>query len=524
VTDHLIDVREVVSRFDVKPNLIKTIWRECQPKLLVVTDNLSFATTSGFGLSQFVSTLATGAIHGMLPQVVKARRGTADPDADLSNFRFDDATHGLTKSRYDVVFLFGINSEGVAQLPAAEVDAIARFMQAGGGVFATGDHESLGAALSRDIPRVRNMRYWKQSETPNVSNATRLSTNLSGDDETEEFADQSDRHPQRLYLNFTTLAGGVGNPHPLLQAPGPRRAIEVFPDHPHEGECRVPSDLSTQFTMLDGTSHPEWPSGVAPEIVAMAMSHGDGFAAGPTGPKVPLAPRSFIAICAYNGQQAGVGRVATDSTWHHFVNINLDGTGEPGMSALKNADGTDSESLTRVRQYYRNLATWLMPRNVRRCLRIPLLVEELRRFPLFEELVVPGHRKIEAADLMRIGEQVAASLGRHMPAWEVEAMLADALEDGVGEKGAALIQQPRAGIGMPLQRDLAVAALGGVTLGLLETLEAHRDVETLDPHKSFDAETVRGARGAASKVLHHQREELGRLDALLREVHQGCES
>lgn len=62
--------------------------------------------------------------------------------------------------------------------------------------------------------------------------------------------------------NYRTDAGGIGNPHPLLQG-GPLGPIEVFPDHPHEGECRVPSDLTTTFP-LDGGNPREKRPRVAP--------------------------------------------------------------------------------------------------------------------------------------------------------------------------------------------------------------------------------------------------------------------
>src|SRR6185436_18143467 len=302
------------------------------------------------------NTLKASTIHGMTPKVTTASRGN-DATANLPSYSFTNPTNGLIKSRYDVVFLFGVASEGVNPLPAAEVEAIAKFMEAGGGVFATGDHETLGASLCGDVPRVRAMRKWKNaSSPPHVSNTNRFSTNLSGPNESEEFSDQSNTQPQRLYINFRTVAGGLGQPHPLVQLKAPRRVLEVFPDHPHEGQCVVPAALNTTF-QLGGVALPEWPNDtlgaeLRPEIVAMSVSHGDGFDA-----KAPLTPRLFAAIVAYDGQRANKGRVVTDSTWHHFININLDGTGEPGFTGLQNPAGVDTEVLKRIREHYVNLAT-----------------------------------------------------------------------------------------------------------------------------------------------------------------------
>lgn len=495
---------------DFQPERVITLFKECQPKILVVTDQLNFSPTSAFGLSQFVSTLASMTIHGMTPQVIKASRGGSAPGADIPNFSFDNATHGVLKSRYDVVFILGIVSENINQLTAAELTALGRFMQAGGGVFATGDHESLGASMGRDIPRVRSMRFWRQADTPNVASTARLSTNLSGTDETEEFADQSDRFPQRLYLNFRTISGGVGNPHPLVQMPPPGRAIEIFPDHPHEGECRLPSDFTTTFS-LDGANVSEWPGGARPEVVAMSMSHGDGFPFGPTGGKAPLVPRSFVAICAYDGQRSGVGRVATDATWHHFVNINLDGT-QSGLSG--GVAGLNAPDFNRIQQYYRNLATWLMPSATRRCLRFPLVIAELQRFPLFEELDLPRPPEWTGPLLRDVGARFVDAIGRRLPRWEVDALLDDALEDAVGDRAAALSTDNGA-IGRLTRQDLAFAAFGGLVGAVVATLEESKDEKSLAPHGVLEKNAHSSSKKAVQLLLRQRQKELQSVDALL---------
>ncbi|MGB5456417.1 MAG: hypothetical protein WBO16_02455 [Gammaproteobacteria bacterium] len=218
------------------------------------------------------------------------------------------------------------------------------------GVFATGDHEDLGAGMRMNVPRVRNMRYWLSSEIPDIGDTSRLSTNLPGDNDIYEFADQSDTHPQRLYVNYRTEAGGIGDPHSLLQG-GPLGPIEVFPDHPHEGECRIPTNLNTAFT-LGGDEKDEWPGvitgggKVVPEMVALTMPHGDAFPG-----KEALAPRSFMAIVAYDGHRANRGRVSTDATWHHFENINIDGT-DSSRSGLQDSMGNDTPDMLKIREYY----------------------------------------------------------------------------------------------------------------------------------------------------------------------------
>ena len=415
----------------------KLWFRECTPKILVVTDNLNYAPANDFGLTEFVATLRGTTIHSMTPIVITARFNP-NPMAALSydaaaqhidNFKFTDGTHGVTRSRYDVVFILSINGASGPGLAneAGALATVTAFMQAGGGVFATGDHDDLGAGMCMHIPRVRNMRNWTNTppqKVPSFGGWDRLTTNLPGSNDEYEFADQSDKLPQRLYVNYRSNAGGFGVAHPLLQIPSSVRAVEVFPDHPHEGECIVPTDLTTKLP--DGTTD-EWPAAsggrVAPEIVAVTMSHGDAFPG-----KDAVMPRSFIAICGYDGHVTNVGRVVTDATWHHFVNINI----KPGMSALAGRDLSD------IKQYYVNLATWLMPKNVRHCRRFPWILSEMLRFPLFEELRPVPREELDGPMLRAIGLTVEMAMLKRWTRADVEALFDDALEEAIGTE--AIIQ------------------------------------------------------------------------------------
>ncbi|HEX6882967.1 MAG TPA: hypothetical protein VF530_06275 [Planctomycetota bacterium] len=377
-----IDVRPILWPRPFDPVVIRFL-RECTPRILVVTDGLRFGAASGFGLSQFVNTVKTTSIHGMLPSVITASRGT-DPDADLQNFTFDST---VTTAKYDVVFLFGIGtaSAGVpgqmGNLPKAEVDVLARFMQAGGGLFATGDHEDLGAALSGNLPRVRGMRHWYFPPAPPVGSSKRITTNAPGQNGVFEFEDQSDAVPQRTFPRYyaSSASPAVSAPHALLQAPpvpgtsALYQPIEFLPDHPHEGECVVPANLEGTFD-LGGTPVEEWPreagspARLAPEVIAFGVTYGGAF---PGKSAIPD-PRAFGVVGAYDGHRAGVGRAAVDSTWHHFVNINIDGTGS-ARSGLQEPDPAnpgqlrDTQELLLIRRYWTNLASWLMPAKVRKC-------------------------------------------------------------------------------------------------------------------------------------------------------------
>lgn len=496
-------------------------FRECTPKILVVTDGLNFDNTSDFGLTEFVDTLRASTIHGMTPIVITAQfepdpqnvlSYNSNPNAPhISNYKFTDVTHGILKSRYDIVFLLSINLEnyGLANEPGA-IDAITAFMQAGGGLFATGDHEDLGAGMCKDIPRVRNMRYWTNTPpqiVPSAGGTDRLTTilpgrgDIAGSNDEYEFSDQSDQFPQRLYVNFRTVAGGVGFAHPLLQLPATSRAIEVFPDHPHEGECIIPSNLNTK--LADGITD-EWPlaSGarISPEMVALTMSHGNT-ASG----KEAVTPRSFIAICAYDGQSANVGRVVTDATWHHFVNINIC----PGFSALAGRDLKD------IKQYYVNLATWLMPKNVRLCLRYPMIFAELLRYPLFEEISPIPREKIDGLKLRNIGALVERALLNHHTQAEVKALIGDALEEAIGIGTRLKLEEHGRMICENLVRDAGVAAIGSLTLAIAERFNEVKDRSDLNGEKVFGDVGGRAVKEGVKLYLQYSRKNLGTINELI---------
>ncbi|MGP1373660.1 MAG: hypothetical protein ACTS3T_12595 [Almyronema sp.] len=507
-----------VARFD---DLIINWFRECTPKLLVVTDNLNYSSTSDFGLTEFVNTLRGSTIHGMTPIVITASfspTGTLAYNATtqhITNYKFTDPTHGLKKSRYDVVLILSINGESGPQLTdeVGALETVIDFMQAGGGVFATGDHADLGAGMCMDIPRVRAMRYWRLADTPSAGGTDRLTTNLPGSDDAYQFEDQSDQFPQRLYVNYRTEAGGIGMAHPLLQVPGSNRAIEVFPDHPHEGECRVPTNLTTKLP--DGVTD-EWPlrsgspSRVSPEAIALTMSHGNAFPG-----KQAVVPRSFVAISAYDGQLANVGRVVTDATWHHFVNVNIVGD----LPALPpGRQGLTGRNLDDVKQYYRNIVTWLMPKNVRRCRRFPWLIRELVQFPLFEELKPMPFEQIPSQQLREIGLLVEAALVKREPQFNFQALLNDTLEEALGSEAMLKLSEFGQTFGKISARDVGLSALGALTMATANTVNELAGKEQLAGEEIFGAAAQKAVTLGVRRYLEVSREDLRKMDALIASI------
>lgn len=392
-----------------------TRWqRPCRPRLLILVDGLNYLSNSGSGLSRFVEAITRAPGVSTRPFVTLAHRGNhaspvtigTDSYPVLTSFNFATAATPVSLANYDQIWIFGIGSAPFA-LSGQEVAVISTFMNGGGGVFATGDHGALGQALCGSLPRIRHMREWQSvpmGAEPSASVAVnRIDTVVNpGANALYEFADQSDAIPQRIYPNYRVtdtdgLAGSAWQAtlHPLLMLPGASATrsstdaggpasgftldMDVLPDHPHESVCyevATPGVLSGTYT-ISGQNFAEFqPSAasrgqrVGAEIVAFAVS--GGRAVQETW-KPPVRPRMFGVISAYDGrlaqpyagQSQRPGRIVCDSTWHHFVNINLDGTGSgrTGLGSGSGAAFTPSPDLEKIYTYFRNIVRWLQPAN-----------------------------------------------------------------------------------------------------------------------------------------------------------------
>ncbi len=378
-------------------------------KVLVVADGLyqsptqsgiNFAggqdpTDDTFTVSEFIYLLQTSTAADIAVDTAH-RRSSAN--ATFQNFNF--ATADL--SQYDVIWIFGYegyNSDYVGTaIGEDEVLAITQFMNAGGGVFATGDHLGMGSFICGQIPRVRTMRKWfgQAGDLPadypatalNYAGASVTSVNWQGlssptlgsradtvqknpSDSATEFAfeDQSDNIPQVLAV--------LGAVHPILQ--GPNGTISRFPDHMHEGEVVTPASLD-QVLLIAGNPIAEYPSvggsRPAPSVIATGS-----FVPGHT-TKVdqntvtcvqtnfttdttPTPAGTIGTICVYDGRPVGVGRVVTDSSFHHYLDLNLNGDPcgstpdrKAGFGPAKTMPAAGGV-LADLQAFYANTVVWL---------------------------------------------------------------------------------------------------------------------------------------------------------------------
>lgn len=387
----------------------RIIWRfPCPQKILMVTDSsLSFGD-DGFGLSEFVDTIRSAG------HTVSTAHRSSDPDATIAgSFNFDTAATAVTTGNYDQVWLFGFST---AALSPAEQTRMAQFMQSGGGVFATGDHSTIGAGMGANLPRIRSMRDW--SGIP-MTPPTRLDTVLEpGPDGVKQFDDQSDAIAQRIYPVFFSNGGPDSDPaswavHPVLRHPS--GAVDYLPDHPHESECLAPSPVAGTFAGVE-----EWPAPagggarIAAQIVAASISAGRFIA---DALKPPVMPRSFGAVSAYDGDAANVGRIVCDATWHHFVNINLNGAGagtDPGTGLPRTglyANGAPTPEYEKIKRYFLNTARWLAPKGRRSCW--PFVVGAWTRFDFeIRELQLPRPHPCPWDPLLEVGRLAEETLAR----------------------------------------------------------------------------------------------------------------
>lgn len=301
-----------------------------------------------------------------------------------TDFRFDQP--GFQIDDWDQIWIFADQpSGGESDHPDAdslissgnplgdeEVRRLAEWMDRGGGLFATGDHNNLGASVCHRIPRVRTMRKWRMDDGVPSRNGERQNRTLQGTGAGAEY----DLTLQPLELVFNQSVASwpfylVDRPHPILcSTAGP---INRFPDHMHEGELVADANvqLDRPLEILE-YARPEYPRAVAevpqrrfgppltlnwrprPSIIAYGRRTNRMYFEPPSEREASMSFRPdsgfnrFGIVSVYDGEAANIGRIVCDSTWHHWLSENL------------HAIATQDPPAYRMMQsYYRNIAMWL---------------------------------------------------------------------------------------------------------------------------------------------------------------------
>lgn len=364
-------------------------------RVLIVLDGAyRFTPTDTTGQTDFTFTALVNALESAGHVITKAHRQSDISPGVLQSFHFDTSVNLLD---FDVLWLIGHDgrnspaSSGASSpsIPDAEVRAIARFMAAGGGVFATGDHDSIGSVMCGKIPRVRSMRCWfgiNDTTSPMASSFPRNFPVI-----TAARADTTQRNPAGTYSDatfvwFENQSDSVPQPitpssspaHPILRRGS--SDIVVYPDHMHEGQTlgEVTGYDYTQSLPFAGESFVEYPVIAAhremPQIIATGKTtafasrtvNGLGFVGGNS---EASSLKTVNTLSVYNGRAAGVGRVVTGSTFHHYIDINLTGDSSvdtmddrtnAGADAAKNHGFNDASAVfDNIKAVFVNITDWL---------------------------------------------------------------------------------------------------------------------------------------------------------------------
>lgn len=405
---------DLIDRIRNRWRVVDVSWpwllRPCNVRILFYADFQGAYNTGPFdGLKHVIATLNADPYYWVQFTIAKANRvNDSSADALLRNKTLDQ----INWADYDELWLFGL-SGFPSVLSAAEISAVTNFMNTGGGVLVTGDHEDLGAAIGSSIPRAGKLRAWAIGTAPPVGGGDQHSTLREGHDPGFVFNDQSDDVPQVIrYRTYPVLGRPWAytwlrqRPHPILC--GPDGPIDVLPDHMHEGIITIPANFPNN----------EWPSknGLQPkpEVIAWAKI---------VDPVLNKSGTEFPVLGAYDGHTADVGRIIADATWHHWFDINLIGE---GGAVSGDAAGFDvptisgQAALKKIEAYFLNVAIWLAPPAQQRCMRNRLWWGNLWHDPLI--MMSPR------LPLYLLGAFGIDALGKNAPQCTVSRFLLEAID------------------------------------------------------------------------------------------------
>lgn len=220
--------------------------------------------------------------------------------------------------------------------------------------------ETLGRSLGEPMKRAGQLRVWQGPPTACTDKPLKDRDNFNTcegkvPEQLDDIMSQSDGSALKL-LRLR------GSPHRLFwwgkDTRGGVTSIVRFPDHPHEGKLIIPSELDS-----------DWPSTSPPPVVA-AKARDKRF---------PNEKRDYALVIAYDGDPK-VGRIVADSSFHHYININLSGL----PSRDSNGYPRPNSVLDQVAQFYGNLALWLTPRDLREKIKLDLFFQLATHPDVFE--------------------------------------------------------------------------------------------------------------------------------------------
>jgi hypothetical protein len=211
---------------------------------------------------------------------------------------------------------------------------------------------------------------------------------------------------------------------------------------------------------------------LSPEVIAVAVSSGGRIRDRAKNQYYgPVDPRCFGAICVYDGRHANmnghpVGRVVVDASFHHFLNINLNGTGAFKGRGFYDKEGRPTEDYEAIKRYYFNIAEFLVPPSQKLLHYARILISLRFMFPLIEE--IRPDEELSLDNLLDVGRLTRGALSELLsPAEAVEC--ARTIHEALVEENAlkALVNlRPALPRASGLSRLLNTQALTDMFLGL----------------------------------------------------------
>lgn len=238
----------------------------------------------------------------------------------------DPVLSALDRTEFDELWLFAVDTgEGLTE---EDCRGVTRFRQRGGGLLTTRDHQDLGSSLC----------------TLGGVGAAHFFHTRNPEPEEERRNDDDPYTADISWPNYHSGSNGdfqriapVEPVHELLldsSLPGGR--VGLFPAHPHEGAVGAPAGDASARVVATGASK--------------------------------VTGRPFNLVVAFDRAADGhgnlLGRGVAESSFHHFVDYNLDtDRGRPSFVAEPPGDGYRREprALEDIKAYVRNLARWLAP-------------------------------------------------------------------------------------------------------------------------------------------------------------------
>ncbi len=225
----------------------------------------------------------------------------------------------LDDSDFDQLWLFGVDAGG--GLGPADCAAIGRFRQRGGAILTSRDHQDLGISFCN---------------LGGIGDANHFHSKNREPDPKRQVPDDTGT-PSILWPNYHSGSNGdfqkVESPAPLhslmRNVANTSGRIELLPAHPHEGAISVPSSEREHARVA---------------VLGRSVVTGKPF---------------NIAI---GFERNGRGRAVVDSSFHHFLDFNLDPrAGCPSFVTEPSGSGMLESPQARAdtKMYMKNIARWL---------------------------------------------------------------------------------------------------------------------------------------------------------------------